>query len=383
MIAVGDILAQSFTGSFIETYKNFVLNSDKPIYSLMGNHDVGNSKYVGICASHAQIYQTFIEPMIQKGWLVSGEYVQNTGYWYHDFVDNSKGIKVRLIALYEYDDNLDLANSDYWEPVTYNSEYSKLQFNTSYSVNDYVNCGNYTDYSFKCKQALTTPADAYTNQSLLPGYKVQRGTRVIRQAQAQWFLNTLYNTPNDYTIVVAMHNPFSDSAVLYTDSIFCQNIPNVTGASFSQNSMETDFIADAVAAFVNRENYSVNVVMKGDASYLNTEGGGTYAYNVSKDFSQKTENSKFLCYLGGHTHRDLVFKKDGFYQISPITASLGSEYGGSIEQFDIRREHSNGENVDSLTVISFDTRFNSVGLVKVGANMTNNLLRRDMERLNM
>lgn len=353
--------------SFFQRYGRLT----KPGYIVVGNHDVGNAYYVGVCFNHAQTYEAFIKPMVDAGYLTSGEYTANLPYWYHD----NATYKVRLIGLYEYDDALDLAQSDYWEPISYDSSASELAFNHTYSVGDIVNCGLYVSYSFRCKAGVTTPANYTSEISKLPHYIVRRGYRVIRQTQAQWFLDTLASTPQGYGVVVIMHMPFADDA-LTQDCKFSQN-SGVEGSTYTPSDMATDLIGGALNAFVNGQNYSENVAMKGDAAYMNTQGGNTYAYTVTKDFSAKNSGVHLLGVVGGHTHRDLVFAKGKVFQVNPVCAQTNIV---NSKDSDIRRAQSDGITKDSLTAISFSE--GRIGLAKIGVNVTETGKARDFEVLN-
>ena len=374
-ICFGDIVGSVYWEAFRKTFTDEVRNSEKPYFVCLGNHDVGNSNYVGFCPTHQQEYDAFIKPMVDAGFLLSGEYTNGLSYYYHDFVTYG----IRLIVLNEYDDPMDF-DETYWQPVTYNADYPTITVNTTYTPNSFVNvkCYDDTDYtahSFKCIQTVTTPASFWNNSHMLPSYKIRRGYRVIRSAQAQWFLDALANTPAGYSVVVVLHNPISEECTNQRNKKFAQDI-QYSGEDGIQNDMETDFIADAINAFVNGVYYSTNVIMKGEASYLNTQGG--YAYSVSKDFSQKNLGVKFLCYLGGHCHRDLIFKHDSYlqYQISPICATTQWQNNANN---DIKRTDEDGYGKDCLTIVSFAKDSESVKLVKIGVDVTTDMTVRDQE----
>lgn len=373
-INCGDIVGSDYTESAVITaFQTDYATLTKPGFVVVGNHDAGNSYYVALCCNHSQAYTAFIKPMVDKGFLRSGEYEAGKPYWYHDINNTLRGYKLRIIGLYEYDDALDL-NEVYWRAITYDSSLSNIQVSTSYSVGDKVNAGNYTEYSFECVQAVTTSSNLRTDAETgkAPAYKVQRGRRVIRQTQAQWFLDTLCSTPENYGVIVIMHNPFSDSAKTM-DNAFSWPA-NQLGSSNSQNDMATDFVRDAVAAFIAGSSYSANVVFKGKAAYMNIAGGNTYAYSVAKDFSTKNSGVKFLGFIGGHAHRDFIWKDDSenIYQIAPNCAF---SYGDNAKFSDIRRTDSDGLAFDSLTVASFAN--GRIGLVKIGVNVTDRGTKRD------
>ena len=370
LVHAGDICGGIYKESEIADFQNSLSRLTKPAYIVIGNHDVGNAYYVGYCCNHEQAYAAYIKPMVDAGWLSSGEYQANKPYWHHD----DATYKVRLIGLYEYDDNLDF-NETYWRAIPYNSALSNIALNTAYALGAQVNVPGYTDYSFEAVQAVTTPSSYYTTPEKLPSYKVRRGDRVIRQTQAQWFLDTLLATPANYGVVVILHNPFANDAVASMQAKFNQLSGSATtGGTYSQNDMATDLIGGALSAFAAGSNYSENVAMKGDAAYLNTEGGGTYAYSVSKNFSAKNTGVKVFGLIGGHSHRDIIWKKGDLVQITPLCATTNiSNATGA----DIRRQDTDGLTKDSLTVISFAS--GRIGLVKIGVNVTENGTPRDYE----
>lgn len=370
-INCGDTAGSYYAGTQATAFAAALANLTKPAYLVIGNHDVGNCFYVGYSCNHEQAYTAWIKPMVDNGWLSMGEYEAGKPYWYHD--DSTR--KIRLIGLYEYDDALDL-NETYWRAITYDSSLGNVAFSTSYTQGQKVNVSGYTAYSFEAVQAVTTPVNYYTTPEKLPSYKVRRGYRVIRQTQAQWFLDALASTPADYGVVVILHNPFSDNATSY-DCRFTYPV-GVLGSAYSQNDMATDFIRNAVVAFKNKTNYSEKVAMKGNAAYLNTlsSGGLSYAYEVSKNFSTLNSGVHLLGLLGGHSHRDIVWKDatENIFQITPNCVIVDSANDRS---GDVRRTTEDGLCADSLTVVSFAS--GRIGLVKIGVNMTEHGVKRDYE----
>ena len=371
-IHCGDIVGSNYAEpSSIADFQAKLNMLTKPGYVVIGNHDVGNAFYVGVSCDHAQAYDAYIKPMVDNGWLAAGEYEANKPYWFHD----NTSFKIRIIGLYEYDDNLDF-NETYWKAIPYDSSLDAIAFNTAYQVGAKVNAGVYTGHSFECVQAVTTPVNYYTNAEKLPSYKVQRGSRVIRQTQAQWFLDTLASTPAGYGVIVLTHNPFSDTAVSM-DKKFSWPA-GVSGASWTQTSMATNFIKNALAAFKAVSSYNEKVVMAGSAAYLNVLNDGSidYAYAVSKDFSSLNTGVHLLGLIGGHAHRDLIWQDGDIYQISPNCARVD---GANDRNGDVRRTWTDDVASDSLTVVSMAE--GRIGLVKIGVNVTERGTFRDYEVL--
>lgn len=371
LICLGDIVQDHYGQGYLATYNEIVAKCYKPVYSIVGNHDAGETDYIGMSATHQQLYDALVKPMIDRGFLNVGEYTVNKNWWYHDVANQ----KIRLIAIYEYDEPLELDTTK-WNPIAYNSSYSDIRLNTNYSVGDKVNVPNYTDYSFECVTALTTPNSTYDTSHNLPSYKIVRGRKVIMQEQAQWFLDTLCSTPQDYTVVLLAHGCITSQEVAQSQLKFSQYVPVADTLSL----MQSEFLGDAIKAFIDGNNFSMNVIMRDSASYLNTQGGGTYAYSVSKDFSQKNSGVKFLCAVTGHAHRDLIYKDAtrGIYDIKPTTANTVNY--AQMASSDIKRTSEDGYAKDSLTSISFHDD-NSVSLVKIGANVTTEMTYRDIEKV--
>lgn len=324
LICLGDQEPENFTNGWYNTFKTIIANCTKPVFTIAGNHDCGNSKDISVCATHEQIYNAYIKYMVDNNILLQSEIGSGLNYYYHNFSSHN----IRIICLYEYDANLDINQSD----------------NTKYIVS--------------------------------------RGMRVLRQTQAQWFLNTLLSTPANYSVVIALHNPFSNNTTNQTNYKFADKT-ETTGTVEAQNLMDTDFIANAVEAFKNGTYYSEKIVFKGDAAYLNTLNDGTidYAYEVSADFSNKNTGANFLVYIGGHVHGDIVWKHNTYnqYQISPICAKTVMSGFKS----DLMRTSTDGLCKDALTIISFDSENKKVRLVKIGANIVQNGDKRDFEVIDL
>ena len=365
LIHVGDCVANLISiGENVDAeWKNLVSNSDKPCFFVIGNHEKGTYPLIYGNPSDEQLYNSFIKPMVDNGWLISGEYTENKCYWYHDFSSYS----IRIIAIDEYEPPFVLDDTN-WEAITYDNTLTSygLTFPSSFAQGDKINVDGYTDYSFRAKNNISNVL--YYNNTV-PSYKYRRGYRWISQTQAQWFLDTLASTPNGYKIIVACHNPYSAKADVEQTRMFSQKNNWVNGHGM-QNYMTNDFIADAINAFVTK-----------DANFSTTCSSGLADmpdYVVSKDFSAVV--GTFHSLLGGHVHEDCVWKHQDYiqYQITPICTN--SNYYAQSSPADIRRSDSSVSNildVDCLTVVSYGE--SRLGLVKIGVNITEDGDKRDFE----
>lgn len=383
IIHCGDITASHFDKTQILNFYNDYKRCEKPWLVVIGNHDVGNTMYLQYSATHEEIFQYYIKPIIDAGILNNGEYQEGKPYYFHDFTDR----KIRVIVPYEYDNPLDVADNEYWNSIDYDASLPQLVPGKTYSVGEKVNSGGYKGNSFICKKEVTTINNQYDNNYTIPYYKSGRSARVIREEQAEWLVNTLKSTPDEYGVIIATHNPAMLNSTNQISSNFAVNTA-YKGVTQGQYAMETDLISEIVNAFTKKTQLSLKVVMKSanwykaDASYMNVLGdiGEKYAYQIEADFSN-IQNCYFACYVGGHSHKDLVFKHDTYesqYGINPVCASTGSENRG---QADIVNTNVDSLNYDALTCISVSK--GRIALSRLGNQLSVNGKHRDIEIINI
>lgn len=383
IIHCGDITASYFNKTQILNFYNDYKHCEKPWLVVIGNHDVGNTMYLQYSATHEEIFQYYIKPMIDGGILNNGEYQEGKPYYFHDFTDR----KIRVIVPYEYDNPLDVADNEYWDSIDYDGSLPQLVPGKTYSVGDKVNSGGYKDNSFVCKKEVVTINNQYDNNYTIPYYKSGRVARVIRKEQAEWLVNTLKSTPYGYGVIIATHNPAMLNSTNQISSNFAVNTA-YKGVTQGQYAMETDLISEIVNAFTKKTQLSLKVVMKSvnwnkaDASYMNILGdtGEKYAYQIEADFSH-IQNCYFACYVGGHSHKDLVFKHNTYesqYGINPVCAKTDS---ANRAEADIVNTNVDSLNYDALTCISVAK--GRIALSRLGNQMSVNGKHRDIEIINI
>lgn len=383
IIHCGDITASYFDKTQILNFYTDYKHCEKPWLVVIGNHDVGNTMYLQYSATHEEIFQYYIEPMIDGGILNNGEYQEGKPYYFHDFTDR----KIRVIVPYEYDNPLDVADNEYWDSIDYDGSLPQLVPGKTYSVGDKVNSGGYKDNSFVCKKEVVTINNQYDNNYTIPYYKSGRAARVIRKEQAEWLVNTLKSTPDGYGIIIATHNPAMLNSTNQISSNFAVNTA-YKGVTQGQYAMETDLISEIVNAFTKKTQLSLKVVMKSanwnkaDASYMNILGdtGEKYAYQIEADFSH-IQNCYFACYVGGHSHKDLVFKHNTYesqYGINPVCAKTDS---ANRAEADIVNTNVDSLNYDALTCISVAK--GRIALSRLGNQLSVNGKHRDIEIINI
>lgn len=383
IIHCGDITAGHFDKTQILNFYNDYKHCEKPWLVVIGNHDVGNTMYLQYSATHEEIFQYYIKPMIDGGILNNGEYQEGKPYYFHDFTDK----KIRVIVPYEYDNPLDVADNEYWNIIDYDGSLPQLVPGKTYSVGDKVNSGGYKDNSFVCKKEVVTINNQYDNNYTIPYYKSGRAARVIREEQAEWLVNTLKSTPYEYGVIIATHNPAMLNSTNQINLKFAVNTP-YKAITQGQYAMETDLISEIVNAFVKKTQLYLKVIMKSanwnkaDASYMNILGdiGEKYAYQIEADFSH-IPNCYFACYIGGHSHKDLVFKHDTYesqYGINPVCAITDSANRAGA---DIVNTNVDSLNYDALTCISVSK--GRIALARLGNQLSVNGKHRDIEIINI
>ena len=382
IIHCGDITGSYFNKNQISQFFKDYTACTKPWLVVIGNHDVGNTMYLQYSATHEEIYQYYIKPMVDNGILKENEYQKGKSYYFHDFIDR----KIRVVVPYEYDNPLDIADNEYWKVIDYDSNLSQIVIGQTYNVGDKVNSGGYTEHSFQCTKQVTA-SDKYDSNYTIPYYRTGRCARVIRKEQAEWLIKTLKSTPAEYGVIIATHNPAMINSTNQTKYNFAVNTA-VTAKSQGQYAMTTDLITEIVNAFINKETLTLNVIMcnanwhKADASYMNVLGdtGNKYAYQIEADFTN-LPNCYFACYVGGHAHKDLVFKSDSYQQqfgINPVCAKTDSANRGSA---DIINTNVDSLIYDALTCISVAK--GRIALSRLGNQLSVNGKHRDIEIINI
>lgn len=361
MIHCGDCITDVFPIGSDQSpeWKDLVKYCNKPFYFIIGNHEKQVYPPILYSPSDAELYNAFIKPSVDAGHLVNGEYTANKCYYYHDF--NDRG--VRLIVIDE-NEAPRVIDETYWEAITYNSNLPNYVVGNTYEQNSEVNVPNYTAYSFRAKSQVTV--NAYNNTA--PSYKYPLGERWISQTQAQWFLDVLASTPSNYQVIVGIHRPFSSLADTFDSSIFNQG--HLTDGYGIASYMITDFVAEAINAFQNKSaDFSIECVSNHPEDMP--------SYTVSKNFSSVA--GKFNSLIGGHDHRDLIWKHRNYnqYQVTPV---CGNQLYSFAHNSDICRSFVDSLAFDSITVMSVAE--NRIGLVKLGQNITINGTKRDVEVIN-
>lgn len=286
---LGDLQANTYSDNDGTWYTNVIKESNKPWLTLVGNHDVGIGKNTATTGNQEQVYNKFILPNLPY----AGVTPDGKTYYYKDF----DTYKIRLICLNPYDvDNNDISGSEYVVP-------------------------RYTEY--------------------------------YSQAQVDWFVDLLLNTPSDYHVMVLTHN--TPKASVKDTSV---NFNNKT-YSFSPESSQSGIIADIVNAWQNGE--SLNNAYPSTNTNLAT-------VTVSADFTSRG-TGVFICFLTGHMHVDTIGHITSFPNQNVFTFASTNTGTYQNDWSDLPRADGTKAE-DCITALSVDTTNRQIYINRIGSSVS-------------
>ena len=178
-ICLGDIAPICFRDEDGEWYKNLAKKANKDFHTVLGNHDLGNSKKGEISATTKMAFLRFIKPLEEKAGVSD---LQNP--YYVKFYDE---YNIALIVLNSYD----------------------------------------------------TPDDLDENGD----YRVSRGCETFSLEQTEWLIDALMNIPSGYHLIVAMHTlPYELDKIDTNFTQKDKTCPCPTTATYGNDYMIPDII---------------------------------------------------------------------------------------------------------------------------------------------
>jgi len=290
----------------------------KPILNVIGNHDNGFGSHIDKVGSAEYKYNRFIAPYLRHARVVQPQDLSDYPcYYYKDFDDY--GIRLLVIDIYG-----------------------------------------------------------------APKFTYDGGTKVANQdlpcitkKQADFICDAFLNLPENYGIIIAMHaidslpsecidNNFTDKAMLVPN-------PNIDCGI----AMDAPIISDIVGAFVNKSTLTKTYTFTDSVYDALADNDEDTSFEIDVDFSSRT-TSEFICYLLGHQHKDIVVKQPnnllGVYVIN-------GGYGERDQSFSDIARQSTGLTQDCFNVVSIDRENKEISLVRIGADVTLDFIKRDFIKL--
>lgn len=288
-VCLGDLQADTFTDNDGTWYTNAIKDSSKPWLTLIGNHDVGIGKSIASTGNQEQVYNKFIAPNLQY----AGVTPDGKSYYYKDFAT----YKIRLICLNAYDvDNNDTSGSEY-------------------------NVPRYTEY--------------------------------YSQAQIDWFVSLLANTPSDYHVMILTHNTpkasTKDTSVNFNNKTY----------SFSPESSQQGIVADIVDAWQRGTTLS--------HTYTCTDAN-LDSVTVSADFTSRGAGV-LICFLTGHMHVDAIGHITSFTNQNVFTFASTNTGTWQNDWSDLPRADGTKAE-DCITAIAVDTTNRDIYINRIGSSVS-------------
>lgn len=400
VINLGDLCNLLNPGADLyEIYEPIIKSSLKPLYIAVGNHDTGTwSSYLMYCKDEETLYNRYIKPSVDKGYLVEGEYEENKCYYYHDFAKE----KVRMIILYPYDDGSVLDESK-WEAIEYDESYNNIVA-TTYTQGDKVNVPGWEKCSFEAVQEVTVSYAAThlgkaweeINGEIVdyhlennPKFKAIRYYSWFGQEQLDWLADKLLEAQElGYTVVIAQHfpsisgsepglEPVSPAAGYSLLNTRFNNPFRKPSIEFEKRYVYEDknIIAQIVDCFVNggtinKTVYPYGAVNPADRKYDDTgvDGGGWGLDDASSIdpviLNYTFEGGGKALFISGHNHSDSVVKSETY---NLLQVGLLSGYYSDSGKIDMVRTQPDKKD-DTMTAVT--VYGNTAHLTRIGIDTT-------------
>ena len=134
------------------------------------------------------------------------------------------------------------------------------------------------------------------------------------------------------------------------------------------NTVNGNPIEEIVNAFVNSSN-----IEKTYESIASFNLGKTAT--VSKDFSARSANGNFICYVSGHQHGSYVTSSNTYPNQKTISVPSGSTSVYQRSYGDINYDEN--RNQDNFYCIGIDTTLKNINICQIGGQTTNDMKERD------
>lgn len=337
-------------------------------FSMMICTDVhGSKKQLNNMIEYSNYYKDLIDCNICLGDIKSGA----TGFhdditYYTESLSNSEIDFLTVVGNHDAGNGSGISSCG-----TLNEVYSNvIQPNLQFANVNSSQCYYYKDFDdYKIRLIVLNQYEHPSDLKDDSTYLYSRSFVYYSQNEINWLLETLNNTPSNYNVIVAYHSPSNSIA---TNDYF--NFENIKNKEISTNNdfIDNSIISDIINAWKN--GISIN------EEYAITPSGSVSKISINYDFSARGQG-EFICYLCGHRHYDGITKlKKHNDQIQII---LGCT---SIRKYDIyagdNARINDTKSEDLFTMLSVDTENKKIKMVRIGANETINMTKREVSIIN-
>ena len=218
--------------------------------------------------------------------------------------------------------------------------------------------------SYKTVVVVLNTYDVPDNTDTNGEFIISRNNEAFSQEQIDWLVQTLASVPSSYHVVVAMHSVGFPHLII--DGNFTHK--NDTYALEMRYPYGTcTILPDIINAWKNGTTFTGSYAPIEYTDILTT-------LTVDCNFTARGTGD-FVCYLVGHDHTDKIMKCAKYEDqiIVSLVTSASSDY--HVEHSDLPRIKGT-KTEDALTVFSVDPDHRLIKLVRVGSNITNELVDR-------
>lgn len=293
-IVTGDIVYDDYRDP-MTYYDEAKTKTTKKVFNVIGNHDAGQWHVnLSSVSTDQQAYERYIAPYKSSWELGNGDAGDGKCYYYKDFDTE----KIRLIVLNEFETDYEINPSD---PT-------KLLYSREY--------------------------------------------RAMRQAQVDWLINSLSSTPNNYGVIVALHQLDKTSST-EDNNFVSEYLKGRSVANVYASSTNAEWLLRILDAFKNKTSLNFS---------FNQTGAVVTTINVVCDFS--SNGAEFICTLCGHTHNDYI----GHYQNYPslVVLCVGSNNLTYTGKYCQRKEGTLSE--DMFNVVNIDRNRKTIKVIRIGSD---------------
>lgn len=250
-----------------------------------------------------QLFNIYIYPMLENKYLEEKNFNNKSCYYYKDFDD----FKIRLISIFEYEGTR--------------------------------NCDKTIGFEHR---------------------------RYISSEQLKWFASTLDNTPDDYQVIVLMHQ-IPDLAPIYRNCSFCADVTKTNlkeDLSDGYGYLQLSILGNPIGDIINAFQHSLMI----EKEYIVKEEYKEYLDNskINYDFS-KRDNGKLICIITGHLHCSFITNSNDYNDQLTITVPSATTKEFERQNDDIKPLCSDDNNFYVLTI---DTLKRNILIEKVGNTIT-------------
>ena len=192
-------------------------------------------------------------------------------------------------------------------------------------------------------------------------FAVSRTTWGMSQAQVDWLLSTLASVPSNYTVLLAYHYA-GDLNTKYV----CDWSQKLNYNAINPGATYLGMLGDIINAWKTGTSINKSFAPSQSQEYLPT-------LSVSADFSSRGVGL-FAAHLTGHIHRDYI----GHLTEHPdqLLIGLAQTANDNNQNFSDLDRAIGTKAEDAITVLGINTINKTVNLVRIGANVTNDMVNR-------